>query len=121
MHFRVVKGDRPYAVPLTPAAREAVDELLAMYDVERGPALVGVGHKVTLWRWFHEATFDAGLPAGRRHPHLARHTAATRLYARTKDPIMVRDFLNHTDLSTIHRYSRVTQDQLREAMKTSLG
>lgn len=115
IHFRVAKGDRPYRVPLSPSAAHAVRELLAYQGPKPRDALVGV-HKVTIWRWFHEAAVDAGFPPGRRHPHLARHTAATNLYGRTRDPLLVKTFLNHADLSLIHRYAALVDDDLRRAL-----
>jgi site-specific recombinase XerD len=118
LRFRVAKGDRPYAVPLSAPAANAVRHLLA--ERPRGRStLLGV-HKVTLWRWFHEAAVDAGMPPGKQHPHLARHTAATELYRRTKDPLLVKRFLNHADLSTIHRYADVSDEELRDAVVDGL-
>ncbi len=116
IRFRTAKGDRPYAVPLSILAAEAVRGLLADTAPRIHPTLIGV-HKVTIWRWFHDAAIEAGLPPGKRHSHLARHTAATDLYRRTKDPLLVKKFLNHADLSTIHRYADVTQDELAAELR----
>lgn len=114
--FRTAKGDRPYALPLSRPAAEAIRHLLTDPGKRYRPTLLGV-HKVTLWRWFHDAAVDAGMPPGKRHPHLARHTAATNLYRRTKDPLMVKKFLNHADLSTIHRYAEVTDQELADKVE----
>lgn len=114
--FRTAKGDRPYALPLSRPGAEAVRNLLADQGKRVRPTLLGV-HKVTLWRWFHDAATDAGMPPGKRHPHLARHTAATNLYRRTKDPLLVKKFLNHADLSTIHRYADVTDAELADQVE----
>lgn len=116
--FRITKGDRPYRLALTPAASEAAVELLAMMHPGQR-TLLGC-HKVTLGNWFRDAARDAGMPEGRVHAHLARHTAATMLYARTKDPILVKDYLNHADLSQVVRYARVTEDTMAEALARSL-
>jgi integrase/recombinase XerC len=118
IHFRHTKNDRPYSVKLTPAGQEAVEELLAMMRPDQD-TLVGCA-KTTLWAWFNQAAREAGLPPGRRHPHLARHTAATALYKRTKDPLLVQEFLNHADLSQIPRYVAVVQDESDQALAVSL-
>lgn len=115
--FRVTKNDRPYAVPLTPAAQDAARELLELH--EGWESLIGV-HTTTLGNWFRDAARDAGLPEGRVHAHLARHTAATIMYERTKDPLLVKDFLNHADLSQVHRYARVKEERLVEALASSI-
>lgn len=118
LHFRVAKNDRPYAVEITPAARRAIDALL---ERQPGPGETLVGcHKVTLWRWFHEAATDAGLPEGRRHPHLARHTFGTEVYERSQDPLLTMEALGHANLSTVHRYARVKSARRREVFSRSV-
>jgi integrase len=118
IHFRHTKNDRPYSVKLTPAGQEAVTELRALMRPDQ-ETLVGCA-KTTLWAWFNQAAREAGLPPGRRHPHLARHTAATALYKRTKDPLLVQEFLNHADLSQIPRYVAVVEDESDQALAVSL-
>lgn len=113
--FRKAKNDRPYEQRLTPAAAAAVVELLALME-PRQVTLVGC-HKVTLGNWFHDAAVEAGFPPGRVHAHLARHTFATLLYRRTKDPVKVARALNHADLSQVMRYAREDED---DALGTSL-
>jgi len=116
IRFRVAKHNRPYALPLSPLAAEAVRELLPGAN----GTLIGI-RKESLWRWCHEAAVDAGFPPGRRHPHLARHTAATALLRRTKNVRLVQEFLNHADLTQMHRYVAVTNDEMREALSTPLS
>lgn len=118
IRFRIAKNDRPYAVKLTPAAAEAVHELLALMRPDQ-ETLLGCS-KNTLGRWHKEAAIDAGLPPGRQHAHLLRHTAAVELYRRTKDPLLVRKFLNHADLSTVHRYADVVDEDMAAALADSL-
>jgi integrase len=118
VYFRHTKNDRPYSVKLTPAGQEAVAELRALMRPGQ-ETLVGCA-KTTLWAWFNQAAREAGLPPGRRHPHLARHTAATALYKRTKDPLLVQEFLNHADLSQIPRYAAVLEDEADQALTVSL-
>jgi integrase len=117
IHFRKAKNDRPYSVILTPAARRAAEQLLELY---RGTQTLIGRHEDTVGEWFRDACRDAGLPEGRVNAHLARHTAATMLYARTKDPLLVKDFLNHADLGQIARYARVRDEAMQEALGRSL-
>jgi integrase len=117
IHFATAKNDRAYDVVLTPAAVRAVEELRICYG--GGPTLIG-RTATTIGEWFREAARDAGLPEGRVNAHLARHTAATTLYERTRDPLLVKDFLNHSDLSQIARYARVKDETMREALSRSL-
>ncbi len=118
VRFRVAKNDRPYAVKLTPGAAEAVRQLLALMGPDQ-LTLLGCS-KNTLGRWAKEAAIDAGLPPGRQYAHLLRHTAATELYRRTRDPILVKKFLNHADLSTVHRYADVVDEDMAAATAQSL-
>ena len=120
MAFRVAKFDRPYAVPVTALAQTAVDELLEIWEPEKVTLLGGVA-PATIGDWFRETARKTGLKEGRVNAHLARHTAATMLYARSRDPIMVKNFLNHDDLSVVHRYARVTDTALRKALGESLS
>jgi integrase len=112
IRFRVAKGDRPYAVPLSPLAAEAVRELLSSAD----ETLIGV-RKESLWRWFHEAALEAGLAPGKRHPHILRDTFATNLFARKGvNARVVQDLLNHSDLTQMARYVAVTDPEKFAAM-----
>lgn len=117
IHFRKAKNDRPYSVVMTPRARQAAEQLRELHGETR--TLIG-RHEDTIGDWFRDACRDAGLPEGRVNAHLARHTAATMLYERTKDPLLVKDFLNHSDLGQIARYARVKDEAMREALGTSL-
>lgn len=96
IHFRVAKGDRPYSIRLGSIGREAVAEL----QISCRKTLLGVGPG-RLWQWINQASLDSGV---RAWPHLLRHKAATDLYEATKDPVAVKDFLNHADLSQVPRY-----------------
>lgn len=116
--LRVAKGDRPYSVPLTPAAQTAALELVAAMGPDQS-TIVGV-KKERLGQWFHAAALDAGFPPGRVHAHLARHTAATLFYRRTHDPMATQKLLNHADLSQVMRYVRVAEDSLAEPLAASL-
>lgn len=115
--FRKAKNDRPYSVMLTPRASEACTELLMLHT---GTTTLIGRHEDTIGEWFREAARDAGLPEGRVNAHRARHTAATLLYARTHDPLLVKDFLNHASLAQVQRYARVMDSSMRDALGRSL-
>jgi integrase len=45
------------------------------------------------------------------HPHVLRHTFATRAAARGVDPIMLADQLGHTTLTMVRRYIQLSGQQ----------
>src|SRR5918996_6391982 len=114
--FNVAKGDRPYAVPLTPAAAECVGHLLPGAN----GTLVGRS-KNTLWAWWHKAARRAGLPRSKWRAHILRDTFATNLLASGVDVRVVQELLNHADLSQMHRYAAVTDTRTRAALSTSVA
>jgi integrase/recombinase XerD len=115
--FRVTKGDRPYSLPLTPAALEAARALLGLMR-EGQRTIIGV-QKYALYEWFTEAAERAGLPPGRRHPHLARHTFGTAVYRQTKDIIVTRDALNHANVATTQVYAESEED-MRSVLRENI-
>ncbi|MFZ0042570.1 MAG: tyrosine-type recombinase/integrase [Solirubrobacteraceae bacterium] len=52
----------------------------------------------------------AGLPDEKRHPHVLRHTFATRYYHRHRDLAGLQRLLGHADIRTTMRYVHVTED-----------
>ena len=52
----------------------------------------------------------------RLHFHLLRHTALTRLYAKTLDIRLVQEVAGHTDPKTTAIYAHVSGSDIREAM-----
>jgi site-specific recombinase XerD len=53
----------------------------------------------------------------RLHPHLLRHTAATRLLANGADLHSVQRLLRHSDIRTTLRYLHLVPEQLQEKMR----
>lgn len=117
LRFERTKGDRPYSVTLSPAAAEAVRELLRLH--EGGETLLE-RHEDTLGEWFRTAARAAGMAEGRVHAHLARHTALTIYYRRTKDPIATQRFGGHADVRQLERYVANDDEVQAEALRTSL-
>lgn len=117
VHFRVVKNDRPYRVPVNnPLAQWAVSELLRLRHwtnpraLTRLPTLIGVGTG-RLWQWVNDASRESGV---RAWPHLLRHTFATEL-APITDPATWADMMNHADLSQYRRYAGVPEQRKQDA------
>lgn len=104
---RVAKGDRPYAIALGPVGLEAARELTAYgHDT-----IVGAGDG-RVWEWIHQAGEDAGV---RAHPHLLRHTWATRHVELGTHPRVLMELGNWADLSQLPRYAHVRDEQKRAA------
>ena len=53
----------------------------------------------------------------RLHPHLLRHTAATRMLANGADLHSVQRLLRHSDIRTTLRYLHLVPEQLQEKMR----
>jgi integrase/recombinase XerD len=51
------------------------------------------------------------------HPHMLRHTFATKIYKQTKDIRLTQKALGHADLSTTMIYTHVIDEELDEAMR----
>lgn len=51
------------------------------------------------------------------HPHMLRHTFATKLYRQTKNIRLTQKALGHSDLSTTMIYTHVIDEELDEAMR----
>lgn len=68
--------------------------------------------------WLRENIADIGYDAdvGRVHPHMLRHTFATRLVELGVDVRTIQMLMGHEDLSTTAIYLRVRPIQLREAV-----
>lgn len=58
---------------------------------------------------------DSGIE--RLHPHLLRHTAATRMLANGADLHTVQRMLRHSDIRTTLRYLHLVPEQLQEKMR----
>ena len=68
-----------------------------------------------LRRMIAEKARKAGIKK-RVHFHLLRHTYLTRLYQRTKDIRVVQEIAGHADISTTQIYTRISGEDVRDAM-----
>jgi integrase len=72
------------------------------------------GHRLGISRFVvHEiittALGNAGVPEGRRHPHVLRHSIITHLLESGIPAAVVKDRVGHTDLATTLGYARATR------------
>ena len=122
------KGGRERIVPLTPAARAALDRYL---NVGRGdgddvaPMIAtkwlfasrgAEGHltRQRLAQELKELAVAAGLDAERVSPHVLRHAFASHLLDRGADLRSVQQLLGHADISTTQIYTHVLEERLKK-------
>ena len=125
LHVRFGKGDRQRKVKLTPTAARAI----VAWERERARALgPAPGHAplfITLGRRRRDGSYTrpggrvgqdvladlfkrygarAGIPHELQHPHVLRHTMATRWRRRGRDPETLRRQLGHASMKTTQIY-----------------
>ncbi len=69
---------------------------------------------VEAYRIVHGILVDAGIPDGRNHPHVLRHSIITHLLNAGTAPKVVQDRVGHRNLETTLNYARVTDRALAE-------
>lgn len=117
------KGDKEHYVPIGPTTQKA----LARY-AEHFRIPVRDGEPAFFLNIFGEplgyeavkSTFDRlakKTKISRLHPHLLRHTAATRMLANGADVHSVQRLLRHSDVRTTLRYLHLAPEQLQEKMQ----
>ena len=119
--LRIVgKGGRERLVPVLPAAREAVEQYLAicpMPFLPLDPLFKGQRGGALGPRAVQKATAMArrqlGLPASAT-PHALRHSFATHLLSAGGDLRAIQDLLGHASLSTTQTYTAVDAAQLMD-------
>jgi len=117
------KGSKERVVPIGRPAAEALRRYLArgrpfldarhrpeLFLNARGGGLTRAGAFLILRRLAEQA----GLDAGRVHPHLLRHSFATHLLEGGADLRSVQEMLGHADLSTTELYTHVSDRRRRE-------
>ena len=125
------KGGKERLVPLSPPARQALTEWLAVRDeaaeadrIAKGtppsaflfPSRGKSGH-LTRHRFYllvKELAVAAGIPPDKVTPHTLRHAFATHLLARGADLRSIQTLLGHADIATTEIYTHVLEDRLKE-------
>ena len=122
------KGGRERIVPLTPAARAALDRYLNVGQ-RRDDGLAPMvptkwlfasrgaeGHltRQRLGQDLKELAEEAGLDPERVSPHVLRHAFASHLLDRGADLRSVQQLLGHADISTTQIYTHVLEERLKK-------
>ena len=116
------KGGRERLVPLTGAARAAMDRHLAAVP-EGGawlfPADSESGHltRQAFARDLKEVAIAAGLRGDRVSPHVLRHAFASHLLQNGADLRIVQELLGHADISTTQIYTHVLDERLKAMVR----
>jgi integrase/recombinase XerD len=121
------KGGRERIVPLTPAARAALDRYLNVGREGDGLAPMlktrwlfasrgTEGHltRQRLGQDLKELAQEAGLDPERVSPHVLRHAFASHLLDRGADLRSVQQLLGHADISTTQIYTHVLEERLKK-------
>jgi site-specific recombinase XerD len=69
-----------------------------------------------IWKVAKAVGARAGL--GALHPHALRHACGAELLRRTKNLRVVQEQLRHVDIQTTTGYTRLTQQDVRQALET---
>ncbi len=118
------KGGRERMVPLTPAARSALEAYLAADTTRdrRGrwlfPSHGESGHltRQHVGQELKQLALAAGLDPERVSPHVLRHAFASHLLDRGADLRTVQQLLGHSDISTTEIYTHVLEERLKRVV-----
>lgn len=117
------KGDKEGYVPIGPTTQKALDRYIAHFRIPEDPRTVTLFVNIfgeplkyeAIKSIFDRLAKQSGIR--RLHPHLLRHTAATRLLANGADVHSVQRLLRHSDIRTTLRYLHLLPEQLQEKMQ----
>jgi site-specific recombinase XerD len=70
---------------------------------------------------FEDATFRAGIEAGRRNPHCAKHSAIRHGWEAGLDVFTLQQIGHHRDLKATAAYTAVTQDEARAKARAAMA
>ena len=116
------KGGRERLVPLTDAARAAMERHLAAVPEESAwlfPADSDSGHltRQAFARDLKDVAIAAGLRGDRVSPHVLRHAFASHLLQNGADLRIVQELLGHADISTTQIYTHVLDERLKAMVR----
>ena len=123
------KGGKERMVPLSPPARDALRDWLALRDTQETlnrdkgippspflfPSHSKAGHltRHAFYAQIKELAVQAGISPTLVTPHTLRHAFATHLLERGADLRAIQTFLGHADVATTEIYTHVLEDRLR--------
>lgn len=70
---------------------------------------------------FEDAAFHAGIEAGRRNPHVAKHSVIRHAYEAGVDVFSLQQIGHHRDIKSTAAYTAVSQDEARAKTKAALS
>jgi site-specific recombinase XerD len=124
MYVRVRgKGGKENYVPLGPTTHKALTRYLTDFRVPANSSVKALFLNVygeplkyeSIKTIFDRLAVKSGIT--RLHPHLLRHTAATKMLANGADLHSVQRLLRHSDIRTTLRYLHLVPSQLQEKMQ----
>jgi site-specific recombinase XerD len=124
MYVRVRgKGGKENYVPLGPTTHKALTRYLTDFRVPANASVKALSLNVygeplkyeSIKTIFDRLAVKSGIT--RLHPHLLRHTAATKMLANGADLHSVQRLLRHSDIRTTLRYLHLVPSQLQEKMQ----
>jgi integrase len=71
--------------------------------------------RTTVFKLFRDICEQAGLPAGLRHPHVLKHTAAMLLVKQNTNAFLIRQHLGHRSFQSTLAYVKASDKQSSEA------
>jgi type 1 fimbriae regulatory protein FimE len=88
----------------------------SVFTSQKGGAL----SREQFFRMFRDIAEEAGLPAGKRHPHVLKHSLASHLVARNVNLALVKQALGHRSIGSTMQYVGTTDTQAAEAAHSAL-
>ncbi len=124
------KGDKERMVPLSPPARDALQDWLALRDHAEDAALKNgtprsrflfasrskAGHltRQSFFKLIKDFAVAGGVSPAKVTPHTLRHAFATHLLEGGADLRSIQTLLGHADVATTEIYTHVLDERLRE-------
>ena len=109
----------PYFANISPPserARHTASLFVLTYKRQSGQQVERRISGQRLWKLVKAVGTRAGIPA--LHPHALRHACAVELLRRTKNLRVVHEHLRHEDVQTTTGYTRITQQDVEQALET---